>query len=1403
MKSTKSKNCLLAHVGLQCVKRCYVVVVLLFVALLAHAQWLSADEAARVLNSSSQSRLPKKSTAKSWDVSSNVKLLHTETVNGHNTVYVFGCGDNNGVVFVGGLESIDILGYTDRGDFSVDNMPPALKALMQSWSEQQNAMASTWGNSKAKIASSKQTAERTPIDHLIQTHWDQHSPFNDKCPEDYPTGCVATMYAQLMKYYNYPNRGKGSHSYNWNGQTLSANFGATEYHWDKMLDTYTQGCYDKESGDAVATLMYHVGVACEMEYAEGGSSAISKPDPLATYFDYNPKAEERRIYGSDEDIRLMYEQLEKRQPIPYSGNNFLSSGHAFIVDGYRDGMWGINWGWGGSCDGYFRLGNFNPGEHNYSSNNYAILNLVPNGSFTPDAQPKPGEFTVTTPGTLKSMLGRIRYNQLTIHGNINGDDLRELRARCSCVDNGYIPTVEGLTSLDLSDANIVDGGAYYSSSYNDENHPDGYKTKANTLGSWAFYGSSLEELRLPTTVTNIEKYALVSNTNMIKLTLPSDLVSYENSAIENINFDLRIEVPNGGKPIFKDNALYLQDYKKLCLVVGKHDKIVVDERCSNIADGAFSSNNCKIGTLVLPHIDNQFELWNVDVEKIWLAGTVQHMIWYPNSSNNYCDLYLPSAKFVSNLGIHEKDTRVNRIYVPQYMLSQYKNSKQWESYSSHIYAIDDIDLCVDDRRMSLPNDIMLTVMESRNLLPLIYDTKIVGKTLEWKSSNTAVATVDTNGKVKALSCGKADITVTVDDITATSHVVVDTWPTVNVDQPGTLTQLIEGKEYTYLRVTGRLNGEDIRELRARTNLYDEDYKTTSATPLEGLDLSDANIVDGGVYFSYNSDNMECVANTITQNMFTGGQLSLKTLLLPNSVKKMEYNSINCYNMQYLQLPASLESFEEGAIMYFSDVDLDINVPTSSCIVLKDGLLYKNDFSIVYLCISKDKTIKLDPRCTTIGSNAFNNAKSSVQTLIAPNVTSCRTSLPSMTYLWLGGDVEFLSAYLLNNKNLSVFFPYAKNKVDIRLTSSDKSIKALYVPKALIDTYKNDANWNTFAKEINSIEDCGIVLDECRVLMPEKLEIYANTKEKIKVQVVDTRLYGMPLQWTTSNKNVVIIDDNGVLTSNGIGEAYIQLQIGSFTATCHVTVKAWPTIDVQTPGTLAELIGDQQYTRLRVTGNINGADLYKLRYMCGARDISADGYYTSINDNPQLLYLDLKDANLCQGGKYGSFWGRDYTLDKDVLPSEVFACSKLECLRLPASVKKLSGSAIINNYSLKYLELPEKMSYMQSFVGNNKLETVLYVGTNYVAPDFKASDVNFKNVTLYVRQSLLERFRQNEVYAATFAAIEPIDDELLNGIDNIEIKKKPKADVIYNVMGLRLTKMQKGINIVNGKKVLIK
>ncbi len=45
-----------------------------------------------------------------------------------------------------------------------------------------------------------------------------------------------------------------------------------------------------------------------------------------------------------------------------------------------------------------------------------------------------------------------------------------------------------------------------------------------------------------------------------------------------------------------------------------------------------------------------------------------------------------------------------------------------------------------------------------------------------------------------------------------------------------------------------------------------------------------------------------------------------------------------------------------------------------------------------------------------------------------------------------------------------------------------------------------------------------------------------------------------------------------------------------------------------------------------------------------------------------------------------------------------------------------------------------------------------------------------------------------------------EEELITGVSS---PKEPEAETIYNLAGMRLSKMQKGINIVNGKKVLVK
>ena len=184
------------------------------------------------------------------------------------------------------------------------------------------------------------------------------------------TGCPATAMAQIMKYWNYPTQGAGIHSYNHPTYgTLSANFGATTYNWSGMPNNVTS------NNNAVATLMYHCGVAVDMQYSanlSGGYVIINSPTPTAcseyaykTYFGYNPstlQGLERVGYTDSDWINLLKTDLDASQPIQYAGFG-SGGGHTFVCDGYDvNNNFHMNWGWGGSEDGFFAVSALNPGS---------------------------------------------------------------------------------------------------------------------------------------------------------------------------------------------------------------------------------------------------------------------------------------------------------------------------------------------------------------------------------------------------------------------------------------------------------------------------------------------------------------------------------------------------------------------------------------------------------------------------------------------------------------------------------------------------------------------------------------------------------------------------------------------------------------------------------------------------------------------------------------------------------------------------------------------------------------------------------------------------------------------------------------------------------------------------------
>ena len=236
------------------------------------------------------------------------------------------------------------------------------------------------------------------VQPLLKTTWGQNAPYNQYCPtranssgeqENCPVGCVALALGQIMKYYNYPETGKGYKSYQPFGlsEAISADFENTQYKWELMKDSYVRlgsyKTYTEEEADAVATLLSHAGVSVGTIYALSGSSAFAYaniPRNMVENFRY---AEEpiryvsRSDYSKEEWMELIFDELSNGRPIFYSGNSPESGGHAFVLDGYdATGKVHINWGWRGSDNGYYDI-DLLEGENNFCNNQSMVIGIMP------------------------------------------------------------------------------------------------------------------------------------------------------------------------------------------------------------------------------------------------------------------------------------------------------------------------------------------------------------------------------------------------------------------------------------------------------------------------------------------------------------------------------------------------------------------------------------------------------------------------------------------------------------------------------------------------------------------------------------------------------------------------------------------------------------------------------------------------------------------------------------------------------------------------------------------------------------------------------------------------------------------------------------------------------------------
>ena len=211
-------------------------------------------------------------------------------------------------------------------------------------------------------------ASYTPVEKFITSQWGQYAPFNAKCltsdGQQCVTGCLATALAQILYYYKYPSG----------------------YNWSSMSDFY----YGTESNYDVAQLAYDCAYACKTSfyidegYPQGTAFDFDGAKALVNTFNFSDSNIQylTRFYYSDSDwMRIVYEELASRRPILYGGEG--TGGHAFLLCGVDGaGSVYVNWGWYGTCDGWYDISYLNPtsSTYDFNSNQSMIVGIAPSST---------------------------------------------------------------------------------------------------------------------------------------------------------------------------------------------------------------------------------------------------------------------------------------------------------------------------------------------------------------------------------------------------------------------------------------------------------------------------------------------------------------------------------------------------------------------------------------------------------------------------------------------------------------------------------------------------------------------------------------------------------------------------------------------------------------------------------------------------------------------------------------------------------------------------------------------------------------------------------------------------------------------------------------------------------------
>ena len=397
-------------------------------------------------------------------------------------------------------------------------------------------------------------------------------------------------------------------------------------------------------------------------------------------------------------------------------------------------------------------------------------------------------------------------------------------------------------------------------------------------------------------------------------------------------------------------------------------------------------------------------------------------------------------------------------------------------------------------------ELTLTIGASDKLTATVLPEDVTDKTVTWSTSDASIATVDAEGKVKAISVGEATITAICGDKTATCKVTVSPILAESITFDKTELSLTIGETE---KLTATVLPEDVTDKTVTWSTSDASIATVDAEGnVKAIAVGEATIT---ATCGDKSATCKVTVNPILADSITLDKTEL-TLTIGASEK-----------LTATVLPEDVTdktvtwSTSDAAI---ATVDNEGNVTAVSV----------GEATITATCGDKSATCKV-----------------TVNPILAESITLDKTELT----LTIGAS-EKLTPTVLPEDVTDKTVTWSTSDASIATVDAEGNVKAISVGEATITATCGDKS-ATCKVTVNPILAESITLDKT------ELTLTIGASEKLTAIVLPEEVTDKTVTWSTSDAAIATVDTEGNVTAISVGEATITATCGDRTATCKVTV----------------------------------------------------------------------------------------------------------------------------------------------------------------------------------------------------------------------------------------------------------